>query len=300
MKYSPSRQDPVLAQCEIQRFTLPETATGIDVGEDFLDLAVLRTRTMTVEHHRIALCGIEAAPLEMLGERLRACCPDVGPRWLALIDSPRWPLDLDCSKPALVRRDPVPAGRLLDSALRAILRASPSHAAMRLSMFPTPRLDYFTRCARRPTCKPHLRAAYMHLFEPPDRPANPDFSSESASAEGGNFTRFMLAGFLAFKAFQSLDAQTLEAYPELQFRLSMSERLLPKRAGEPALAQRVAINRKLRRVIRIKRSPPPASLDQADAEILVLSTALAARRGSLGTLGHPAEGRFLLTIQPVL
>ncbi len=286
-------------ECEIRRAVLPEMAAGIDVGEDFLDLAVLRTRAMTLEHHRIALRGIEAAPLEMLRERLRACCPDAGPSWLALIDSPRWPLDLDCSKPALVRRDPVPAGRLLDSALREILRASPSHAAMRLSMFPTPKLDYFVRCARRPNCKPHLRAAYMHLFEPADRPANPDLCHKSAAVEGGIFTRFMLAGFLAFKAFQSLGAQTLEAYPDLQFRLSVTEPLLPKRAGEPALAQRVAINRKLRRVIRIKRSPPPASLDQADAEILVLSAALAARRGSLGFLEHPTEGRFLLTVQPV-
>ncbi len=289
----------MLSQCEILRLTLPETAVGIDVGEDFLDLAVLRTRTMTVEHHRIALRGIEAAPLETLRERLRACCPDVGPRWLALIDSPRWPLDLDCSKPAVVLRDPLPAGRLLDRALRQILRASPAHSAMRLSMFPTPRLDYFTRCARRPTCKPHLRAAYLHLFQPADRSANPDSSSESAWAEGGNFTRFMLAGFLAFQGFHSLGAQTLEAYPELQFRLSAGDRLLPKRAGGPALAQRVAINRKLRRVIGIKRSPLPASLDQADAEILILSAALAARRGSLSTLEHPAEGRFLLTVQPV-
>ena len=72
--------------------------------------------------------------------------------------------------------------------------------------------------------------------------------------------------------------------------LSGGEPLLPKRTGRPALAQRVAINRKLRRVIGIKRSPLPADLDQADAEILVLSAALAARRGALGALEHPAEG----------
>lgn len=288
----------MLAQCEIRRVTLPEMIAGIDVGEDFLDLAVLHIRTLTLQHHRIALRGTQAAPLDMIRERLRACCPDAGPQWLALIDSPRWPLDLDCSKPALAHRDPVPAGRLLDRALREILRASPGHAAMRLSMFPTPRLDYFTRCARRPNCKPHLRAAYTHLFGPSDRLANPDFNG-AASSTGGNFTRFMLAGFLAFQAFQSLGAETLEAYPELQFNLSGGEPLLPKRTGRPALAQRVAINRKLRRVIGIKRSPLPADLDQADAEILVLSAALAARRGALGALEHPAEGRFLLTVQPV-
>ncbi len=281
----------MLAQCEIRRVTLPEMIAGIDVGEDFLDLAVLHIRTLTLQHHRIALRGTQAAPLDMIRERLRACCPDAGPQWLALIDSPRWPLDLDCSKPALAHRDPVPAGRLLDRALREILRASPSHAAMRLSMFPTPRLDYFTRCARRPNCKPHLRAAYTHLFGPSDRLANPAFNSAAASSTGGNFTRFMLAGFLRLQSLPIARRANPGGVSGIAIQICRrGEPLLPKRAGRPALAQRVAINRKLRRVIGIKRSPLPANLDQADAEILVLSAALAARRGALGALEHPAEG----------
>jgi hypothetical protein len=289
-----------LSSCFIRRVDLPETAVGVDVGEDFLDLAVLRVNTSTLQHHRIALRGIEDGPLQVLRERLRACCPDAGPRWLALIDSPRWPVDLDCSTSAITWREPIPAGRLLDRALREMLRASPNHAAMRLSMFPTPGLAYFAGRAGRPDCKRHLRAAYVHLFEGPHRAANPGLSSEAIMAGGGNFTRFMLAGFLTFRAFQSLGAQTLEAYPELQFRLAARARLLPKRAGKPALAQRVGINRKLRRMLGIGRSPLPANLDQADAEILALSATLAAHSDSLATLEHPAEGRFLITFASAL
>ncbi len=166
-------------------------------------------------------------------------------------------------------------------------------------MFPTPRLAYFAGRASRPDCKPHLRAAYVHLFGGLDRLPNPGLSGEAIVADGGNFTRFMLAGFLTFRAFQSLGAQTLEAYPELQFRLATGARLLRKRAGKPALAQRVGINRKLRRMIGIGRSPLPANLDQADAEVLALSATLAARNDSLAALEHPAEGRFLITFAPV-
>jgi hypothetical protein len=296
MKDSPSRQDPpVPAQCEIRGVAPPQAAVGVDVGEDFLDLAVLRIDELTLQYHRIALRGIEAAPLEMIRERLRECCPGVGPRWLALIDSPRWPLDLDCSKPAVVKRDPMSPGRMLDRELRAILRLAPGRAAMPLSMFPTPRLEYFTGCVRQATCKPHLRAAYTHLFGLSDWPLEP--APSGGAVKGGTFTRFMLTGFLAFRAFRSLGAPTLEAYPDLQFRLSAGAPLQPKRAGQAALAQRVAINRKLRHIIGIKRAPLPATIDQADAEILVLSAALAARRGSLCALEHPAEGSFLLTMK---
>jgi hypothetical protein len=283
--------------CVIRALEPPGAIIGIDVGEDFLDLAVLRLAAASLEHHRVALGAIAAAPAAAIGERLRACCPDLGPRWLALIDSPRWPLDLDCAQAAVARREPVPLGRSLDSALRELLRAPAAGAVIRLSMFPTPRLDYFTRCARHPPCKPHLRAAYAQLFGPLRWPPNPPPGSAVPAIAGGTFTRFMLAGFVAFRALDAMGVQTLEAYPELQFRLSTREPLRPKRAGAPALAQRAAIGRKLRRVLRIKRSPLPATIDQADAEILVLSAALAARRGALAALEHPAEGRFLLTIE---
>jgi hypothetical protein len=108
----------------------------------------------------------------------------------------------------------------------------------------------------------------------------------------------MLAGFLTFRAWEELGARTLEAYPDLQFRLSSRNPLLPKRAGRAAMAARIAIIKRLRRrSLEIGMTLLPATLDQADAEILALSAAIAAKRGSLGALEHPAEGRFLLTFK---
>ncbi|HEY2105099.1 MAG TPA: hypothetical protein VGH29_04915, partial [Candidatus Binataceae bacterium] len=157
---------PVLsAGCAIRSVAPPDVMVGVDVGEDFLDLAVLRIKSRLVEHHRIALAGIEGNPLGMLRERLSACGPDCGPRWLVLIDSPRWPLDLDASDRSILPRAQVPEGRILDQTLRALLRASARHRTIRLSMFPTPKFAYFTNCASARACKPHLLSVYRELFE---------------------------------------------------------------------------------------------------------------------------------------
>lgn len=273
----------------------PEVAVGVDVGEDFLDLAELRIASHTVRHHRIALRGIEANPLVILCERLTACCPDCGPRWLALIDSPRWPRDLDCSSSAIVARDPVPPGRILDQALRALLRESGRHSAIQLSMFPTPDFAYFQNCANAPACKPHLRAVYRQLFVNGTVSRPSDSAKLPARPAGGNFTRFMLAGFLTFRAWQALGVQVLEAYPDLQYRLSSPKAPAPKRVGKVAVEERIAITRHLRQSLGIETASPPATLDQADAEILALTAAIAANEGSLAALEHPAEGRFLIT-----
>ena len=277
--------------CAIGRVATPKVVVGVDVGEDYLDLAVLRAKSLA--HYRIALRDIEDDPLPVVRERLSACCPDCGPRWLALIDSPRWPLDLDCSRTAIVPRQPVPTGRTLDRALRALLRTSLKHGAMRLSMFPTPAHAYFQQCAGSIACKPHLRSIYRRLFETAPRESTP-MLPVTGSVTGGIFTRFMLAGFLAFRAWEALGVQTLEAYPDLQFRL-FNKRLLPKRAGTAALTQRIGINRKLRRILGIGRSPIATGLDQADAEVLALTAMAAVRQGCLASLEHPAEGRFLIT-----
>jgi hypothetical protein len=279
--------------CSLLPIAPPEAAVGVDVGEDYLDLAILRTNTL--EHHRVALAGIEDDPLGILRLRLTACCPDTNRRWVALIDSPRWPVDLDCSSRAAIRRDPAPAGRILDSALRAMLRRPAACGAIRLSMFPTPKLVYFQNCAAMPACKPHLRAIFHQLFE--SGAAVPASAGASARAGGGNFTRFMLAGFLTFRAWQELGVQTLEAYPDLQFRLASRRLLIPKRMGRPALAARTAVIKRLRRSLGIPLKKMPETADQADAEILALSAAQAARKGFLAALQHPAEGRFLITFQ---
>jgi hypothetical protein len=280
--------------CTITRVAPAEVLAGVDVGEDFLDLALLRTRSAVIEHCRIALAGIEDDPLRILRERLLACCPDLDRKWMALIDSPRWPRDLDNSSRSVIERDPVPPGRIVDKALRERLRSLPGSTAIQLSMFPTPRLEYFSDCANAPSCKPHLRSIYCQLFGAAARlkqgPGN-----QSGAIRGGTFTRFMLAGFLAFRAWQELGVATLEAYPELEFRLADRRPLPPKRNRKAALAERLAIIGRLRDCLGIATDPLPATLDQADAEILALSAATAAKAGRLAALEHPAEGGFLLT-----
>ena len=264
---------------------------GVDVGEDFLDVALLRIESRTLQHHRIALGEIENDALGALRQRVSSCWPAVDTGWLALIDSPRSPRDLDCSRGIAARRC-VPASRELDRALRERLRAPAAARAIRLSMFPTPVLAYFRQCVVRSDCKPHLRAIYRQLF---DAQAVPESAGEGRLA-GGSFTRFMLAGFLAFRAWEGVGAHTLEAYPELQYRLCGGERIASKRHPVATVRNtRVEVIMELRRELAIAASPPPANLHQADAEILALSAARAMKHNSLAALEHPAEGRFLLT-----
>jgi len=285
-----------VAGCAIARVATPQVAVGVDVGEDFLDLAVLRTNPPTLTRHRIGLRGIEDNPAQILSERLAASCPDSGPQWLALIDSPRWPRDLDLSRPTVSRRNPEPAGRSLDRALREMLRDSDDHKAMRLSMFPTPKLEYFRRCADAATYKPHLRAIYHYLFEA-ERPGSGISApiDVPGTIQGGTFTRFMLAGFLTFRVFEVLGVPALEAYPDLQYRLWGGSLIAPKRQRAAALESRIEVLLQLRRTIGIAAAPLRYTLDQADAEVLALTAIIAGRQGSLAALEHPAEGRFLIT-----
>jgi hypothetical protein len=284
------------AGCTIARVATPEVAVGVDVGEDFLDLAVLRSNPLTLSHHRIGLHGIEDDPAGILSERLAVACPDAGPQWLALIDSPRWPRDLDLSKPTICRRDPEPAGRSLDRALREMLRDSDDYKAMRLSMFPTPKLEYFRKWAGAARCKAHLRAIYCILFEPQLVGSTTSVTIDaSGPTQGGTFTRFMLAGFLTFRVWEALGIPTLEAYPDLQYRLWSSSRIAPKREGAAAFETRLEVLPKLRRTLGIAPAPPAYGLDQADAEVMASTAMIAGVRGSLASLEHPAEGRFLIT-----
>jgi len=178
-----------------------------------------------------------------------------------------------------------------------MLRASARHSAIQLSMFPTPEFEYFKQCAIASACKPHLRSAYRQLFENGANLPASDRINSSARVPGGNFTRFMLAGFLTFRAWQELGVQTLEAYPDLEYRLSSRNALPPKRDRKAAMAERISITRRLRESLGIGLTSLPATLDQADAEVLALSAAIAAQQGSLAALEHPAEGRFLITFE---
>lgn len=191
----------------------------------------------------------------------------------------------------------MPPGRALDAALRALVRplagTSDGGDVGRLSMFPTPTVSYFARCVASPTCKPHLRAFARGLFGDlldgwrpgPDAPPR----------SGALFTRFMLAGFAAYRALEDAGVETFESYPDLQFRLWSDAPVPSKRRPKVAFAARCRINARLRRRLKITGSAP-ATLDQADAEVLAVGAAVAAREGGLVVLDNQPEGRFLVAI----
>src|ERR1700737_3956432 len=74
------------------------TIAGIDVGEDFLALAILVSEKSELRLARIALRGISGdAPgaLAQLAARIIDVAPELAVPAIALVDSPRWPCDLD-------------------------------------------------------------------------------------------------------------------------------------------------------------------------------------------------------------
>ena len=162
-------------------------------------------------------------------------------------------------------------------------------------MFPTPRYDYFARCARDPRCKPHLKAIAAEVFGA--FPNDDDDVRESPPGGGGTFTRFMLAGFATYLALERLGVSAFESYPDLQLRLSSpSTELPPKRRRAEALAARRRIVASLAAGFGLRDSPVPASLDQADAAALSLAAAVSARIGALWMVSNSCEGRFMLAL----
>ena len=164
-----------------------------------------------------------------------------------------------------------------------------------LSMFPTPRFDYFARCVRDARCKPHLKAIARELFA---RLLDDEGDArESSLGGGGTFTRFMLAGFATYRALERLGVPAFESYPDLQLRLSSpSTRLAPKKRRAEALTVRRRIVASLAARLRLRDTPAPANLDQADAAALALAAASAARSGTLWVVSNPCEGRFMLAL----
>src|SRR6266851_6300779 len=180
------------------------TIAGIDVGEDFLDLAILVSGKSELRLARTALRGISGdtpGAVAQLAGRMIDIAPELAGPAIAFVDSPRWPCDLDWSKSIPMARAGHARGRLLDAHLRALMRHvggnGPTGAALRhLSMFPTPRFEYFARCAASPACKPHLRALARELFADTF-----DGQGRGEAPRGGAiFTRFMLSGFAAYRA----------------------------------------------------------------------------------------------------
>jgi hypothetical protein len=281
---------------------------GIDVGENFLDLAIVDPRTLVFK--RVALDGLNGTACGTLAQRIKDVAAELDTRATALVDSPRWPRDLDWSR-GTHKRDPAPRGRDVDAILRQIFRtlvavpAGKAEPAVKLrmpglSMFPTPRYDYFARCARDPRCKPHLSAIAAELFGSllPDELSGDDRDARGpAPGAGGIFTRFMLAGFATYRALELLGVQAFESYPDLQLRLSsLSTELPPKGQRAEALAARRRIVASLAAELRLSDAPVPTNLDQADAAALALAAAVAARSGTLWVVSNPCEGRFMLAL----
>jgi Protein of unknown function (DUF429) len=219
---------------------------------------------------------------------------------VVLVDSPRWPADLDWSRSGVVNAEKPRPGRAIDVALRAFARELRRRGANQslspLAMFPTPPLRYFGAHLNLLTCKPHLRVLGRALF-------GNVLDVEFGPATGGIFTRFMIAGFAAYRALVAIGAETYECYPDLQFRLWCGRRRLPaKNAAGPsaraiALAARVRIVRRLACELGVTGSSSIERLDQADAAILSVSTAAARSQGAIVVFDKPGEGGFLVALK---
>lgn len=246
---------------------------------------------------RVGLRDISDDPVATLARRIDEAIPIAWRDAVALVDSPRWPRDLDWSSPEIRPRPTVDTNRNIDRRLRAAIKliaaSQESRTLARFAMFPTPPLAYFARCVRGDS-KPHLRAFADALFGKALDGCAPDGAAVSG---GAIFTRFMLSGFAAYRALDSLGARTYECYPDLQFRLWACDTLLPsKREAKRALAVRRQILMRMARDSGIEFDTPVRTMDQADAAILSLGAVAAQDNGNIMVFEEPAEGNFLLAI----
>ncbi len=278
---------------------------GIDVGEDFLDLAIVNAAATYLRLARVRVVGVDrgigakdAGAIGELRRRLLTAAPELGANGtIALIDSPRWPRDYNLP----VRDDDIQvrgsAGREIDTALRAIVAKltlrKRGGAPFRLSLFPTPQFECFADCISDPHCKPHLAALGRELFGAAlDRP-----NAGLAPAGGRVFTRFMLTGFASYRALDGLGTESYEAYPDLAFRLwAGGVEIAPKSAGRMALDARARINHALAEGLDCAGARKIATLDEADAAVLALSAAQAQRAGVIALIASPHEGCFALAM----
>jgi hypothetical protein len=185
---------------------------------------------------------------------------------------------------------------MIDAKLRemiaSLLAEGPIRALRPLALFPTPPLSYFSAHLAAPLCKPHLGALGLAMF---GSMVNP----HPLPPAGGTFTRFMVAGFAAYRALDRLDAVSYESYPDLQFRLWTTSSELPSKTRRNGmnkagvLASRVAVLDSLCRALGTDECPAITSIDAADAAILALSTAQASRDGIVAVIDSPEEGRFV-------
>jgi hypothetical protein len=216
---------------------------------------------------------------------------------IVLVDSPRWPRDLDWSQPGVVAATHSRRSREIDVGLRALvcaLRKLGSNSTLTpLSMFPTPPMRYFGANLNTASCKPHLRVLGQALF---GEALNRDYGP----AIGGIFTRFMIAGFATYRALAGTDAEVYECYPDLQFRLwYRRHQLFSKKSTSgrtAALASRLGVVSGLARRIGVSGSNQIQRLDEADAAILALSVAAARQQGATFIFENACEGSFMVAL----
>jgi hypothetical protein len=309
------------APIALRRLHLDTDATiaGVDVGEKFLDIAILIRQTRRLILRRVRLDDLGetenarsaneiSSVIAAIASRLSSAAPELA-NATAIVDSPAWPADCDLSHEGLKKRERDAAnytshgggGREIDAHLRRLvvaLSASGKYPALRpLALFPTPVFDYFARQILDDHCKPHLRAIGRELFALPRK-------ARRRPLIGGTFTRFMIVGFAAHRALRTICAHVYEGYPDLQFRLWCDEPDLPPKkgrkatAGRPrvtaaeALARRLEIIEDLAGEICVKIK----TIDEADAAVLALGAAAAADRGIVGVIEVPAEGNFMIAM----
>ena len=286
---------------------------GIDVGEDFLDVAIVDGEAKHLRLERVAVAGVErggdtdngsirvGGGIGELRRRILAAAPELGVSGaIALVDSPRWPRDLDLADDGDggIREIAEAAGaRKIDRKLLAIVNnlglRKASGGPFSLSLFPTPRFEYFAACVRDPHCKPHLAGLGRELFGDKIEKASPGI----VPAGGRVFTRFMLTGFAAYRAIDGIGVETYEAYPDLAFRLwAIGVVIPPKSAGRKALDARGRIDRRLAEEVGCQDRVRIATLDEADAAVLALSAARARCGGAIMVIEEAAEGRFALAM----
>jgi hypothetical protein len=280
---------------------------GIDVGEDFLDIATFLPERRHLSLTRVDLRNIRSAPGEKrsrshldtnavtsLGVMLAEKVPELRGATV-LVDSPRWPSDLDWSKAGVIAAPHSQRGREIDVGLRALvhtLRKPGANSTLTtLSMFPTPPMRYFGAHLNSATCKPHLQMLGRALFgEALNRDCGPP--------SGGIFTRFMIAGFATYRALEAIGAEVYECYPDLQFKLwCRRHRLFSKKAGRScALASRVRVLSALARRLGVSGSWLVQRMDEADATILALSIIAARQHGATFIFENSYEGRFMVAL----
>src|SRR5215472_6183759 len=92
---NPAARTPAPPAALVRLSANPSTTyVGIDVGEDFLDLAIVNPRARSLRFARVALTGLSGQSSVALARRIIEAAPELDAHPVAMVDSPRWPCDL--------------------------------------------------------------------------------------------------------------------------------------------------------------------------------------------------------------